>query len=89
MSPFALRPSSRSLRAALLFLTALLLPQAPARAEPGIRILNSLRAEELAFNALTSNRAALDALTEMPLHSETFVFDGRLKHALEHPLPGT
>ncbi|QDE93490.1 hypothetical protein BHS06_33400 [Myxococcus xanthus] len=85
MSPFALRPSSRSLRAALLFLTALLLPPAPALAEPGIRILNSLRAEELAFNALTSNRAALDALTEMPLHSKTFVLDGRLKHALEHP----
>ncbi|NVJ02495.1 hypothetical protein HV824_30855 [Myxococcus sp. AM009] len=85
MSPFALRLSSRSSRAALLFLTALLLPQAPVQAEPGIRILNSLRTEELAFNALTSNRAALDALTTMPLHTQSFATDGRLKHTLEHP----
>lgn len=85
MSPFVLRAPSPSLRAALLFLTALLLPQAPAHAEPGIRILNSLRADELAFNALTSNRAALDALSTMPLHSRSFAGDSRLKHALEHP----
>ncbi|MFP2964165.1 hypothetical protein ACLEPN_42260 [Myxococcus sp. 1LA] len=85
MSPFALRAHSRTLRAALLFLTALLLPQAPARAEPGIRILNSLRAQELTFNALTTNRAALDALVSQPLHTKVFAGDYRLRHTLEHP----
>ncbi|AEI64157.1 hypothetical protein [Corallococcus macrosporus] len=85
MSPFALRDTPRSPRAALLLLTALLLPLAPARAEPGIRILNSLRAQELTFNALTTNRDALDALVSQPLHSRVFERDARLRHTLEHP----
>ncbi|WP_426755645.1 hypothetical protein [Myxococcus sp. Y35] len=85
MSLFVLRASSRPLLAALLALTAVLAPPAPARAEPGIRILNSLRAEELAFNALTTNRAALDALVTLPLRTEAFAKDSRLRHTLEHP----
>ncbi len=85
MSHFAPRAPSRPLLAALLALTAVLALPAPARAEPGIRILNSLRAEELAFNALTTNRESLAALSSQPLHTRTFASDPRLKHTLEHP----
>ncbi|MFP2930037.1 hypothetical protein ACLESO_33545 [Pyxidicoccus sp. 3LG] len=85
MSPRVFRAPSRPLLAALVCLTALLLPASQAAAEPGIRILNSLSTEELALNALTTNREALKALTEGPLSTSAFATDPRLKIQLEDP----
>ncbi|HZI10004.1 MAG TPA: hypothetical protein VE153_06385 [Myxococcus sp.] len=85
MSSPALRPPLRFPLAALVCLAALLVPASRAAAEPGIRILNQLRTQDLAFNTLTTNRAALQALTTGPLNSEAFASDSRLKHQLEDP----
>ncbi len=83
MSSSFLRSAPRFPLAALVCLTALLVPASRAQAEPGIRILNQLRTQDLAFNTLTTNRAALEALTTGPLNSTAFASDARLKHQLE------
>jgi hypothetical protein len=85
MSSPVLRSRPRLPQAALVCLAALLVPASRASAEPGIRILNRLPTDSLAFNALTTNRASLQALTTGPLNSAAFATDGRLKNQLEDP----
>ncbi len=84
MAPFFLRAPSRPALAVLACLLSLLLPASRAAAEPGIRILNSLKTQDLALNALTTNRESLKALATGPLNTKAFAVDARLTNKLEH-----